>query len=52
MFSRKAVKRPAKDWYWEANNQLVLVAQQPMTGGLRTAYQRYIPPHVLWQWVP
>lgn len=49
-----AVKRPAKDWYWEPNNQLVLVAQQPQAGTpiLRQAYQRYIPPHVLWQWVP
>jgi hypothetical protein len=48
----KAVPRQAKDWYWEGNNQLVLVAQQPMTGGIRQASQRYIPPHVLWQWVP
>ena len=50
----KAVKRAAKDWYWEANNQLVLVAQQPQAGtpALREASLRYIPPHVLWQWVP
>jgi hypothetical protein len=50
----KAVERAAKDWYWEGNNQLVLVAQQPQSGSpiLREAHQRHIPPHVLWQWVP
>lgn len=49
----KAVKRAAKDWTWDANNQLVIVGQQPQSGPiLRQAYQRYIPPHVLWQWVP
>lgn len=50
----KAVKRAAKDWIWDANNQLVIVAQQSHPGGpiLRQAYERFIPPHVLWQWVP
>ena len=50
----KAVKRAAKDWLWEANNQIVLVAQQSHATGpiLRSSFQRYVPPHVLWQWVP
>jgi len=32
----------------------VLVAQQGQPGlpNWRQAHQRYIPPHVLWQWVP
>jgi hypothetical protein len=49
-----AVRRPAKDWLWAPNLQLVLVAQQSHPGGpiLRQADQRYIPGHVLWQWVP
>jgi len=44
----------AQDWVWEANAQLVLVAQQGPVGdpSFRTAHQRFIPPHVLWQWVP
>ena len=34
--------------------QLVIVAQQGevATASWREADQRYIPPHVLWQWVP
>jgi hypothetical protein len=50
----KAVKRAAKDWLWAPNLQLVLVAQQSHPGGpiLLQADQRYIPSHVLWQWVP
>ena len=50
----KTVKRAAKDWLWAPNLQLVLVAQQSQPGGpiLRSADQRYIPGHVLWQWVP
>jgi hypothetical protein len=50
----RGVTRPAADWLWEANVQLVLVARQgqPGSADYRQAYQRYIPPHVLWQWVP
>jgi hypothetical protein len=46
--------RAAQDWLWEANRQLVLVAQQGLPGDpdYRYADQRYIPPHLLWQWVP
>jgi hypothetical protein len=46
--------RAAKDWYWDANAQLVLVARQgtPGSADFLQAHQRYIPPHVLWQWVP
>jgi hypothetical protein len=50
---RQTVKRPSKQWYWEANNQLVMVAQQHLgTPDKVEADQRGIPPHVLWQWVP
>jgi hypothetical protein len=50
----RGVPRAAKDWYWEANAQLVIVARQgtPGSADYLQAYQRYIPPHVLWQWVP
>jgi hypothetical protein len=50
----RGVPRPANEWRWEANLQLVLVAQQGDAGtpNWRYAHQRYIPPHVLWQWVP
>jgi len=50
----RGVPRAAKDWYWEANAQLVIVARQgtPGSADFLQAYQRYIPPHVLWQWVP
>jgi hypothetical protein len=50
----RGVGRPAKEWRWELNNQLVLVAQQrePADPDRRWADQRGIPPHVLWQWVP
>jgi hypothetical protein len=46
--------RAAKDWYWDANAQVVFVARQCTTGSAAEllAYQRFIPPHVLWQWVP
>ena len=50
----RGVVRAAQDWRWEANLQLVIVAQQGEVGtsSWREAAQRYIPPHVLWQWVP
>jgi hypothetical protein len=50
----RAVPRPAAEWRWEANAQLVIVAQQGVPGSPSwlQAHQRYIPPHVLWQWVP
>ena len=49
----KTIRRAAKDWLWGDNLQLVLDAQQPRPGAPnREAYQRYIPGHVLWQWVP
>ena len=50
----RGVPRPPAEWHWEANNQLVLVARQgqPGSSDYRYADQRYIPPHVLWQWVP
>jgi hypothetical protein len=50
----RGVTRPAAEWRWEANLQLVLVARQGQVGSpdYRDADQRYIPPHVLWQWVP
>jgi len=49
----RGVLRAAADWVWEANAQLVIVAQQGVPGpNWRQADQRYIPGHVLWQWVP
>ncbi len=50
----KTIKRAAKDWLWADNLQLVLDAQQRIgaTAYRREAYQRGIPGHVLWQWVP
>ena len=50
----RGVLRAAQDWHWEANAQLVIVAQQGQPGSpnWRQAAQRYVPPHVLWQWVP
>lgn len=50
----RGVARPAADWHWEGNLQLVLVARQGLIGSANYHYadQRYIPPHVLWQWVP
>jgi hypothetical protein len=51
----RGVLRPAAEWRWEPNLQLVLVAYQGETIGTpneRAASQRYIPPHVLWQWIP
>jgi hypothetical protein len=50
----RGVPRPAAEWLWGANVQLVLVARQGQPGSpdYRYADQRHIPPHVLWQWVP
>jgi hypothetical protein len=50
----RGVAREASEWLWEANRQLVLVARQGEPGSpeYRYAHQRYLPPHVLWQWVP
>jgi hypothetical protein len=50
----QTVHRRHADFYWELNNQLVIVAQQRDQSGLivRSAYERGIPPHVIWQWVP
>jgi hypothetical protein len=50
----RGVLRPAAEWPWDANAQLVIIAQQGVIGtsSWRDAYQRYIPPHVLWQWIP
>jgi hypothetical protein len=50
----KGVLRAAADWVWDGNAQLVIVAQQGTVGSpdWKQADQRYIPPHVLWQWVP
>jgi hypothetical protein len=49
----RGVPRPAAEWPWDANRQLVLVARQGLgTPDYRYADQRYIPPHVLWQWIP
>lgn len=50
----RGVARPAAEWRWEGNLQIVLVARQgqPSSPDYRYADQRYIPPHVLWQWVP
>jgi hypothetical protein len=50
----RGVLRAAQDWRWEPNLQLVIVAQQGEVGtsSWREAAQRYIPPHVLWQWIP
>jgi hypothetical protein len=50
----RGMPRPAKDWPWGDNVQLVLVARQgtPGSADFLQAHQRYIPPHVLWQWVP
>ena len=47
----RAIRRPANEWRWEPNLQLVLDARQGDVP-FRHAAQRYIPPHVLWQWVP
>jgi hypothetical protein len=50
----RGVLRPAAEWHWDPNQQLVIVAQQGSAGtsSWREAAQRYIPPHVLWQWIP
>ena len=50
----RGVLRAAADWHWDPNQQLVIVAQQGQAGTAtwREAAQRYIPPHVLWQWIP
>lgn len=48
----KTTPRRHSDFVWEHNNQLVLVAQQKDEEGQieRSASQRAIPPHVIWQW--
>jgi len=50
----RGVLRAAADWLWQPNQQLVIVAQQGVPGSpsWREAAQRYIPGHVLWQWIP
>ena len=50
----RGVPRAAKDWLWGDNVQIVLVARQGTPGSpdFLQAHQRYIPPHVLWQWIP
>lgn len=50
----KTVHKRHGEFYWEFMNQLVIVAQQKAPSGqiLRSADQRGIPPHVIWQWVP
>jgi hypothetical protein len=50
----QTVHRRHAEFYWELNNQLVLVAQQKDQNGLivRSADERGILPHVIWQWVP
>lgn len=49
----KTVRKRHSDFVWEHNNQLVLVAQQKAQNGqiLKSADQRAIPPHVVWQWI-
>ena len=49
----KATPKRHPDFVWDYNNQLVLVAQQKASSGqiVRSADQRAIPPHVVWQWV-
>jgi len=48
------VSKPAKDWYWEYMNQLVLVAQQRRPDGFIEFEDdfRAVPGHVLWKWIP
>jgi len=48
------VPRRGPTWYWEQNNQLVLVAQQHAADGSIENYSDYrpVPPHVLFQWIP
>ena len=48
------VTKASKDWYWEENNQLVLVAQQRRPDGSIEFEESYrpVPPHVLWKWIP
>jgi len=50
----RGVLRAAAEWQWEGNKQIVIDARQGSAGSpdFRHAYQRYIPPHVLWQWIP
>lgn len=49
----KTTHRHHSDFVWEYNNQLVLVAQQKAPNGKieRSADQRGVPPHVVWQWI-
>lgn len=48
------IQKPGKNWIWEQQNQLVLVAQQLRANGSieHQADYRPVPPHVLWKWVP
>ena len=48
------IPKPAKDWYWEYMNQLVLVAQQRRPDGFIEFEDdfRAVPGHVLWKWIP
>lgn len=49
----KTTPRHHADFVWEYNSQLVLVARQKASNGKiqRSADQRGVPPHVVWQWV-
>lgn len=49
----KTTPRKNAQFVWEANNQLVLVAQQKTDTGqvTRETEQRGLPPHIVWQWV-
>lgn len=49
----KTTPRKNAEFVWEANNQLVLVAQQKADNGqiMRETEQRNLPPHLVWQWV-
>ena len=49
----RTTHRQHADFVWDYNNQLVLVAQQKAQSGQieRSADQRGVPPHVVWQWV-
>lgn len=48
------IQKPGKNWVWEQQNQLVLVAQQLRPNGSIENSDDYrpVPPHVLWKWVP
>lgn len=48
-----SIPRARRDYVWNAEQQLRLSAEQPVTDGdaLR-ASEGELPPHVLWRWVP